>query len=68
MQRFVGNYGLRQAPKSDNISPYFAPFLAEAARVLRPEGMIFAKLKDFVHNHAYQWMLAEFVMAVRAQD
>jgi hypothetical protein len=67
MQRFVGNYGLGHAPKADNIAPYFAPFLSEAARILRPDGLIFAKLKDFVHNHAYQWMLAEFVFAVRAQ-
>lgn len=67
MQRFVGNYGLGHAPKGDNIASYFPPFLSEAARVLRPDGLIFAKLKDFVHNHSYQWMLAEFVAAVRAQ-
>lgn len=68
MARFVGNYGLSHAPKGDNIAAYFPPFLKEAARVLRREGLIFAKLKDFVHNHAYQWMLAEFVMAARAQE
>jgi hypothetical protein len=67
-QRFVGNYGLGHAPKGDNISPYFGPFLREASRVLTPEGLIFAKLKDFVHNHAYQWMLAEFIMAVKSTD
>lgn len=66
-QRFAGNYGLGHAPKADNISSYFPPFLAEATRVLKPEGMIFAKLKDFVHNHAYQWTLTDFVAAVRMQ-
>ena len=68
MQRFVGNYGLGHSPHADNISSYFAPFLAEAMRVLRPEGLIFAKLKDFVHNHQYQWTLTDFIAAVRAQD
>jgi len=68
LQCFVRNYGLGHAPCADNISSYFAPFLAEAVRVLRPEGLIFAKLKDFVHNHAYQWTLTDFINAVRAQD
>lgn len=65
-QRFVASYGLGHAPKADNISAYFVPFLAEAARVLTQEGLIFAKLKDFVHNHAYQWMLTDFINAVRS--
>lgn len=67
MERFVGNYGLAHAPKADNIAGYFPPFLKEAVRVLTADGLIFAKLKDFVHNHSYQWMLTEFVNAVRAQ-
>ena len=67
LQRFVGNYGLGHSPHADNISAYFPPFLAEAHRVLKPEGLIFAKLKDFVHNHLYQWSLADWVCAVRAQ-
>lgn len=66
-QGFVGRYGLGHAPKADNISGYFPPFFAEAVRVLRPDGMIFAKLKDFVHNHTYQWTLADFIAAARAQ-
>ena len=61
-------YGLKTAPKADNVSAYFPPFLKEAERVLRPDGLIFAKLKDFVHNHKYQWTLADFICAVRAQD
>jgi hypothetical protein len=64
--QFASSYGLSHAPKADNIASYFAPFLTEAARVLSAEGLIFAKLKDFVHNHSYQWMLAEFINAVKA--
>lgn len=65
---FVGRYGLARAPNADNISEYFGPFLSEAHRVLRREGLIFVKLKDFVHNHKYQWMLAEFINAVSEQE
>lgn len=64
---FVARYGLGHAPKADNISAYFPPFLKEAARVLRADGLIFAKLKDFVHNHAYQWTLTDYITAVRAE-
>ena len=66
-KQMVRDYGLAHAPHADNISAYFPPFLAEAHRVLRPDGLVFAKLKDFVHNHQYQWTLADFVAAVRAQ-
>lgn len=66
-KEFGRRYGLSYSPKGDNIKEYFPPFLREAERVLRPEGLIFAKLKDFVHNHAYQWMLTDFITAVRAQ-
>ena len=65
-QGFAARYGLSHSAHADNISEYFAPFLAEAARVLRNDGLVFAKLKDFVHNHKYQWMLTEFVNAVNA--
>lgn len=66
LPQMVDNYGLKQAPHADNVSACFAPFLSEAFRVLRPDGMIFAKIKDYVHNHRYQWSTVDFVMAVRA--
>lgn len=59
MPQMVEDYGLNHAPKADNVSAYFAPFLAEAQRVLTADGVVFAKLKDFVHNHRYQWTLAD---------
>ncbi len=64
----VKRYGLAHSAKADNISALFDPFLREAARVLRPDGLVFAKIKDFVHNHKYQWSLVDFVAAVRAVD
>ena len=66
--QYVSDYGLRAAPRADNIAEYFDPFLSEAARVLRSDGLVFAKLKDFVHNHRYQWMLAAFAAAVQRSD
>ncbi len=39
----------------------FVPFLREAKRVLRPDGLVFAKIKDYVHNHRYRWMHLFFV-------
>ena len=64
--QMCADYGLRSAVKGDNVAAYFPAFLVEAARVLRPGGLVFAKLKDYVHNHRYQWMLVEWVCAVRA--
>jgi len=47
-------------------SLYFRPFLAEALRVLRPGGLVLAKLKDFINAREHQWTLVDFIGAVRA--
>lgn len=44
----------------------FPPFLAEAHRVLRSEGMMFCKIADYVHHHRYQWAHLELINAARA--
>jgi SAM-dependent methyltransferase len=41
----------------------YPPFLREAFRVLRPEGVLFCKVADYVHNHRYQWAHIEVVQA-----
>lgn len=51
--------------EGDTISSLFPEFLTEAKRVLRPGGLIFAKLSDFVHNHKYQWVHVDFIQAVQ---
>lgn len=63
---FKKAYGLETAPRGDNVSEYFVPFLRETLRVLKQEGLIFTKLADYVHNHKYQWMLVLFVEAVQS--
>ena len=60
------DYGLRRSTKADNIASLHPPFLVEAQRVLIPDGLIFAKIKDYIHNHKYQWNLHLFNDAVRA--
>ncbi len=64
-QKFASDYGLGRSVKADNIGSMHAAFLAEASRVLRPDGLVFAKIKDYIHNHKYQWNLELFNAAVR---
>lgn len=68
MARFVKDYGLDRTVKGDNINEFFVPFLIEARRILCDDGLVFAKLTDFVHNHRYQWTLVDWVNAVRSVD
>lgn len=62
---YAADYGLGKGVKGSNIGILHAPFLAEARRVLRADGLVFAKIKDYVHNHKYQWNLELFNAAVR---
>ena len=48
-------FGLTSNFKGDNICSTFDPFMKEASRVLKPEGMLFCKITDGVHNHRFQW-------------
>lgn len=43
----------------------FPPFVREAYRVLRPEGILLAKITDYIHHHRYQWAHVELVQAAR---
>lgn len=63
LQQMRDDYGLGHGGSGP--AAFFAPFLREAARVLQHDGIILAKLKDYVHNHAYQWVLADWISSVR---
>ena len=52
--------------EGDNIVALYPPFLKQAYRVLRPDGIILAKIADIVHNHRYQWQAFAFVWAIQA--
>jgi tRNA G10 N-methylase Trm11 len=52
--------------RGSSLSGLYPPFLSEAHRVLRPEGLVFAKVADYIHNHRRVWAHMDFVQA--AQD
>jgi DNA modification methylase len=63
---FNTRFGLTiKSPKENgyNFSHLFAPFVAEAYRVLAPEGLLLAKITDYVHNHRLQWAHFDLVNA-----
>jgi SAM-dependent methyltransferase len=49
-----------------NFSHLYPPFLKEAYRVLRPEGILFCKIADYVHGHRFQWAHVEVINAAIA--
>lgn len=57
-----------KSPKEEcyNLSFLFPPFVSEAYRVLRREGILLCKIADYVHGHRYQWAHLDLVRA--AQD
>jgi SAM-dependent methyltransferase len=46
-----------------NLTHTFRPFLKEAYRVLRQNGLLFCKIADYVHGHRFQWAHVEVVNA-----
>ena len=44
----------------------YPPFVKEAYRVLKPEGILLCKITDYIHNHRYQWAHVEFVQAAKS--
>ncbi|MGH9787848.1 MAG: class I SAM-dependent methyltransferase, partial [Candidatus Acidiferrales bacterium] len=66
---FNKRFGLvLRSPKENGytFSHTFPPFVREAFRVLRPEGILLCKIADYVHHHRYQWAHIELVNAARA--
>ncbi|MGH7135098.1 MAG: hypothetical protein ACREHD_05115 [Pirellulales bacterium] len=46
-----------------NLTHTFRPFLKEAYRVLRKEGVLLCKIADYVHGHRFQWAHVELINA-----
>lgn len=66
---FNKRFGLVLKSSSENgynFSHLYPPFVSEAYRVLRPEGILFCKITDYIHNHRYQWAHLEFIRAATA--
>jgi SAM-dependent methyltransferase len=56
-----------RSPKENGYSfaHTYPPFVAEAYRVLRPEGVLFCKVTDYIHHHRYNWAHVDFIDAAR---
>ena len=66
LKDFGARFGLVRRSSKENHYTFtftFPPFLSEAYRVLHPEGILFAKIADYVHHHRYQWAHIELVNA-----
>jgi DNA modification methylase len=44
-----------------NLSYLYPPFLSEAKRVLKPHGLLLAKITDMVNNHRSKWAHVDFM-------
>ena len=65
---FSVRFGLVLQSSRDNdysFSHTYPPFLAEAHRVMREEGILFCKITDYIHNHRYQWAHVDLIEAAR---
>lgn len=63
---FNTRFGLTlKSPKEQgyNFAFMFPPFVSEAYRVLRPEGILLCKIADYVHGHRYQWAHIDLIRA-----
>ena len=56
--------GLRSPKeKGYTFSHTYPPFVEEAYRILRPEGVLLCKITDYIHHHRYQWAHVELIQA-----
>lgn len=63
---WADRYGtLSEGYAAADVSACFAPFLAEAARVLAPGGVVLVKISDQVHRAAYRWQHIDLILAAR---
>ncbi len=68
---FNSRFGLVLRSRKENHYTFthtFPPFLREAYRVLKPEGVLLCKITDYVHHHRYQWAHIELINAARNVD
>jgi SAM-dependent methyltransferase len=66
---FGSRFGLgKRSPKEKGYTfgHTFPPFVKEAYRVLRPEGILLCKIADYVHGHRYQWAHVDLIQAATA--
>lgn len=47
------------------LSFLYPPFLEQARRILKPDGLLFAKITDQVNNHRSRWAHLDFMLMAR---
>jgi ParB family transcriptional regulator, chromosome partitioning protein len=69
-KRFDADFGATMACGKEHgwtLSYLYPPFLQQAKRVLKPEGLLLAKITDMVNNHRSRWAHVDFMrMAAEA--
>ncbi|MEJ0009440.1 MAG: hypothetical protein WDN72_02275 [Alphaproteobacteria bacterium] len=63
-KRFDVDFGATMECGSEqdwNLSYLYPPFLKQAKRVLKPEGLLLAKITDMVNNHQSKWPHCDFM-------
>ena len=63
-KRFDEDFGATMrcgASENWNLSYLYPPFLEQAKRVLKPEGLLLAKITDMVNNHRSKWPHCDFM-------
>ena len=59
----MGGWRRRLAGADENwtLSYLYPPFLEQAKRVLKPEGLLLAKITDMVNSHRSKWAHCDFM-------
>ena len=68
-KRFDVDFGATVACGKEHdwsLSYLYPPFLDEAMRVLKPEGLLLAKITDMVNNHRSRWPHCDFMQMAAA--
>jgi len=66
---FTSRFGLvikSSLKQGYNFNHLYPPFVSEAFRVLKKNGILFCKIADYVHGHRFQWAHVEFINAAVA--
>ena len=69
VKRFGVNYGATIRCGRDHgwtLSFLYPPFLQQAKRVLKPEGLLLAKITDIVNSHRSRWAHVDFITMAEA--
>jgi len=63
---FITRFGLGGKSTSEtdyNFAHTYPPFVEEAYRVLRKDGILHSKITDYIHNHRFQWAHIDLINA-----